>query len=200
VIVQNRWLPACLLVTLAVFLAACGKDPTPIQAIPTAAPSATLEPLLTPTSQGGSPTTQLVGRTLPPQWTPEPTSTPRPTSTRRPPPTPVPTLNVRQICEKFELFLTPPENAQFPADGTANFGWRDAPPDSTIVVQVILRGPRKDGIQVSAPGAAALLFTLPLRELPSIGDYEWKIYLQHPLHGDFCLHSGTFTRQGGEIF
>jgi hypothetical protein len=145
-------------------------------------------------------TAKLVGRTLAPSWTPEPTSTPRPTSTRRPTSTPVPTLNAQQICDKFELFLTPLENAQFPADGTANFGWRNAPPDSTIVVQVILRGPRKDGIQVSAPGAAALLFSLPLRELPSLGDYEWKIYLQHPLYGDFCLRSGTFTRYGGEIF
>jgi hypothetical protein len=188
------------LLTLTVFLVGCGKDPTPAPTIPILIPSVTPVPLISATSAIATTQNNVVGRTLPPQWTLEPTSTPRPTSTRRPPPSPVPTLNAQQICEKFELFLAPPENAQFPAEGTANFGWRGAPPDATIVVQVILRGPRKDGIQVSAPGAAALLFALPLRELPSIGDYEWKIYLQHPLYGDFCPHSGTFTRQGGEIF
>ncbi|MCC7449961.1 MAG: hypothetical protein IT324_21260 [Anaerolineae bacterium] len=181
-----------ILFILAVALAACGKD----------RPTATPFPTSIPATPSPSRTTAVVATvatigtlsTLPPTWTPLPSRTPLPTRTPTLSPTPIPTLTAQQICDHFRVVAAPAADAQFDYDSTATFAWQGVPQDVPMTLSITRHG-EKTGVRAEIPVAGDSLLSFPLTRLPSDGQYDWKIWLQHPQYGEICAHSGTFTRK-----
>jgi hypothetical protein len=136
--------------------------------------------------------------TLPPSWTPQPTATPippRPTFTPTLSPTPLPTLTVQQICSGFVIIFAPSEASEFVYDGTTSFSWHGVPEGVVLSLAVYRHDNGKEAFRVNLPIAGDSLLSLPMSRLPIAGVYDWKIWLQHPLYGDICAHSGSFARK-----
>ncbi len=178
-----------ILFLLAVALAACGKDRPAATSIPTTAPATLL-----PTHTAAVVATIGTLPTLPPTWTPLPTRPPLPTRTPTLPPTPLSTLSAQQICDSFRVIAAPADNAQLDYDATVTFAWHGVPSDAPMILSITKHG-EKTGIRAEIPVPGDSLLPMPLTRLPSEGQYDWKIWLQHPRYGEICARSGTFTRK-----
>ncbi len=174
------WLSLCTL------LAACGQG------------QPATRPAHTETAVPASADTLGPPKTLPPTWTPAPNNTPRPTFTPRPSLTPIPTFTAQQICDHFQILIAPPENSRFDYDAKVPFAWQGVSEDIPVVMTITLHGSMA-GLRLSVPTTDMVMFSLPLNRLPGAGQYDWKIWLQHPSAGDICPHSGTFTRNPAPI-
>jgi hypothetical protein len=171
-----------LLVGLCVLLAACGSDRRvtlmPAQRILPTTPAATI--------------TLGVRPTLPPTWTSLPSTTPRSTNTATLSPTPLPTLTAKQICDDFKILAAP--SGQVESDALMTFAWHGVPVDVPVMLSITQRE-SKQGLRLDMSVAGDSLLRVPMSRLPAEGDYDWKLWLQHPLFGEICPQSGTFTRK-----
>ncbi len=131
---------------------------------------------------------------LPPSWTPEDTLTPQPTYTTTPTSTPVPTLSASALCTTFGIASTPAEGAQLAYDAKATFAWYGVPANVALVLTITLHG-QKNGTRIDSNTPGDTILPFPLLDLPDAGQYDWKIWIQHPQYGEVCVHSGTFIRK-----
>ncbi len=132
--------------------------------------------------------------TLPPTWTPIPTLTPLPTHTPEPTQPPTPTLTAADICRDFGPVAVPGNGAQYDFDAKVTFGWRGVPDGVPMALTITLHG-QKAGVRIDVKTPGDSLLPIPLTQLPQEGDYDWKLWLQHPQYGEICVYTGTFTRK-----
>jgi hypothetical protein len=110
--------------------------------------------------------------TLPPTWTSPPSLTPPPT-----------------------IAAAPKDGDTLDYDGKATFGWRAVPNGVRLTLTITLHG-AKQGIRLDVDTPGDNVVPIPLLRLPDdAGQYDWKMWLQHPVYGEICPYSGTFIRK-----
>lgn len=92
------------------------------------------------------------------------------------------------------MIAAPADNAQLDYDASVTFAWHGVPQDTPLILSITKHG-EKAGIRAELPVAGDSLLPFPLTRLPADGQYDWKIWLQHPQYGEICARSGMFTRK-----
>jgi hypothetical protein len=133
-------------------------------------------------------------QTLPPTWTPTGTFTPAPTRTPSLTPTIPPTLSLADLCANFKLLAAPENNVKVEYNAAVVFAWKGVPTGGIPAVLNITLHHSKAGVRADIPQPGDGLVQIPMRVLPQEGIYEWEIWLQHPVFGKICSHSGSFLR------
>jgi len=105
----------------------------------------------------------------------------------------VPTLDAEGVCAQFDLVSAPAQHSRIDYDGTVIFAWKKVPVNTTLTLQMILRG-SKAGLRVDVPVSDDILLPFPMKSLPQEGIYDWQLWLNHPDYGHICQHNGLFTR------
>jgi hypothetical protein len=167
-----------LLIVMAVLLSACNNQnpATPTFAITIV----TIDPSLIPTRRPTS--TATLRPTARPTRTPAPTRTPRPT------------LTIEETCKGFRLVFPIPE--VLPFTGTATFYWQGVPRGAGIRLMVLQDlAENAKGLDLQFPGVGDGVFPVPLRLLPTDGQYRWRLVILHPTLGELCPLEGRFLRQ-----
>jgi len=130
---------------------------------------------------------------LPPTWTPTATDTPHPTPTASPTVTLTPTLSAKDICDAFSIALAPAPNSLYEVAGVATFAWHGVTAEAPMSLSITLHG-AIEGIRADSITDSDGLLPIQLTALAKPGQYDWKIWLNHPVYGQICTYSGTFVR------
>jgi hypothetical protein len=204
-----------VLIGAAVLLSACAGTPTPISittgpeivtssgigtAIAQTQVALEVAAALTDTAHPQTATPDAAdGRpTLPPTWTPTftPTAAP-PTATITPTATPTvtQTLSAEDICDTF--YLTTNLNARkiFAWDHKITLYVDTASADATVHFLAVHHFSGENRA-ADMPGGQANILQIPVKNLPSTGQYDWTLVIKSPAYGDICSQSGWFITAG----
>ncbi|MEP7284765.1 MAG: hypothetical protein ABI947_03225 [Chloroflexota bacterium] len=167
--------PVCraLLILLSLLLGACANQRITVPVSTTLAQTVPLQ-------------------TLPPTWTPTATFTPAPTRAPSATTTAIPTLSSQELCDQFMLLAAPDTEIQ--PDSVATFAWKGVPTSAPMKLYITERGSRA-GLLVDVPIPGDNILRIPAARLPDSRQLDWKAWLQDPLYGAICTHSGSFTRR-----
>ena len=93
------------------------------------------------------------------------------------------------------MFSAPAQNVALDYDGSATFSWHGVPTGAPLIMTITLHGAQQ-GVRFELPIPGDSLLPVPFSKLPpDAGQYDWKIWLQHPTYGAICEHSGAFIRK-----
>jgi hypothetical protein len=103
------------------------------------------------------------------------------------------TLSAQALCQQFQVLAQPEQGASVAYGGVIGFAWQNAPSDSQLVLSLV----DSAGLET--------LFTLPpdlgfnaeigLLNLPTWGDYRWRLSLFSEPYGELCPVEGAFFRE-----
>jgi hypothetical protein len=96
------------------------------------------------------------------------------------------------MCETFKVVSAPKEGSAFEYDAHVVFGWSGI--SSLPMVLKINKQGSEAGLRLDIPIPGDGILPIPLMRLPDEGVYEWRAWLQDPVNGEICTHSGTFIR------
>jgi hypothetical protein len=167
----------------ALLIAACAPNNRPAANVPRTTP-------VTPAPRG----------TLPPTWTPTPSRTPAPptdTPTPQPSPSMTPPLSAADLCKSLWL-------ASNLHDGSI-FAWEHvitllvSIPSPDVKVRIAFKNHQTgEGRGIDLNGGQGGGWQVKIRDLPGVGQYDWRISLQTEQYGEICVQTGFFIATSQE--
>ncbi len=133
--------------------------------------------------------------TLPPSWTP--TDTPTATATPSPTNTPAPTqtatpLDESALCQLLFAVALGRADAAYGADDAIPFVIALGSDDASIRFSATHRQEGATAIHFTMPGGGLYALSLPVRQFPAEGIYDWEVSLTRADGSAFCQRAGTF--------